>query len=125
MNPYYAVFFSPAIPRQLKLVGGIFRKYGYITDDLDKLSGKDLGIAVAGGMVAFGKAIGAPTTLRDLPKFNDSYITKALEAAKDPQLDMKLKNMPVPLTAAKVDEYMGPILRAAAGGDFSLIKTMA
>jgi alcohol dehydrogenase len=125
MNPYYAVFFSPAIPRQLKLVGEIFKKYGYISDDLDKLSGKDLGIAVAKGMVAFGKAIGAPTTLRDLPKFNDSYITKALEAAKDPQLDMKLKNMPVPLTAAKVDEYMGPILRAAADGDFSLIKTMA
>ncbi|MDR2095655.1 MAG: iron-containing alcohol dehydrogenase [Treponema sp.] len=125
MNPYYAVFFSPAIPRQLKLVGDIFKKYGYIADDLDKLSGKDLGIAVAKGMVAFGKAIGAPTTLRELPKFNDSYIDKALEAAKDPQLDMKLKNMPVPLTAAKVDEYMGPILRAAACGDFSLIKTMA
>ncbi|MDR1905208.1 MAG: iron-containing alcohol dehydrogenase [Treponema sp.] len=125
MNPYYAVFFSPAIPKQLKLVGEIFKKYGYIADDLDKLSGKELGIAVAKGMVAFGKAIGAPTTLQDLPKFNDSYISKALEAAKDPQLDMKLKNMPVPLTAAKVDEYMGPILRAAAGGDFSLIKTMS
>jgi hypothetical protein len=75
-------------------------------------------------MVAFGKSIGAPTTLKDLPRFNDSYIDKALEAAKDPQLEMKLKNMPVPLTAALVDEYMGPVLRAAATGDFSLIKTM-
>jgi tartronate-semialdehyde synthase len=28
------------------------------------------------------------------------------------------------IPAAKVDEYMGPIIRAAVSGDFSLIKTM-
>jgi alcohol dehydrogenase len=125
MNPYYAVFFSPAIEKQLRLVGSVFKKYGYIPENPDSLSGRELGIAVAGGMVAFSRAIGAPVSLKELPKWNDSYIDKVLEAAKDPQLDMKLKNMPVPLTAAKVDEYMGPILRAAAEGDFSLIKTMA
>ena len=125
MNPYYLVFFSPKIEKQLRLIGGIFKKYGYIGENPEGLSGRDLGTAVARGMVAFGKAIGAPTTLRDLPKFNDGYIAKALEAAKDPQLEMKLKNMPVPMTAALVDEYMGPILRAGAGGDFSLIKLMA
>jgi hypothetical protein len=37
---------------------------------------------------------------------------------------MKLKNMPVPLTAALVDEYMEPILRAAATGNFDLIRNM-
>jgi alcohol dehydrogenase class IV len=125
MNPYYAVFFAPVIEKQLRLVGNIFKKYGYISENLESLSGRDLGIVVAKGMVAFSKAIGAPTALKDLPKWNDSYIAKILEAAKDPQLDMKLKNMPVPLSAAKVDEYMGPIIRAAAGGDFSLIKQMA
>ncbi|MDR0388845.1 MAG: iron-containing alcohol dehydrogenase [Spirochaetaceae bacterium] len=125
MNPYYAVFFSPAIEKQLKLVGAIFKKYGYIAEDLDGLSGRDLGTAVAQGMVAFGKAIGAPTKLSDLPKFNTSYIAKALEAAKDPQLEMKLKNMPVALTASLVDEYMAPILNAATQGDFSLIKLLA
>jgi alcohol dehydrogenase len=124
MNPYYAVFFSPAIEKQLRLVGGVFRKYGHIPEDLDGLSGRDLGTAVAKGMTAFGRAIGAPVTLRDLPKWNDAYIGKILEAAKDPQLDMKLKNMPVPLTAAGVDEYMGPVIRAAVEGDFSLIKLM-
>jgi alcohol dehydrogenase len=124
MNPYYLVFFAPVIEKQLRLVGNIFKKYGYIAENLESLSGRDLGIAVAKGMVAFGKAINAPTALKDLPKWNDSYITKILEAAKDPQLDMKLKNMPVPLTAAKIDEYMGPIIRAAVSGDFSFIKTM-
>jgi alcohol dehydrogenase len=125
MNPYYLVFFAPVIEKQLKLVGNIFKKYGYISENLDSLSGRDLGIAVARGMVAFGKAIKAPTTLRDLPKWNDSYVEKILTAAKDPQLDMKLKNMPLPLSAAKVDEYMGPIIRAAVDGDFSQIKSMA
>jgi alcohol dehydrogenase len=125
MNPYYLVFFSPAIAKHLQLVGGVFKKYGYIPEDLSKLSGRELGIAVAKGMVAFGKAIGAPTKLSDLKGFTDKHIERALAAAKDPQLEMKLKNMPVPLTAALVDEYMGPILRAAATGDFSLIKTMA
>jgi alcohol dehydrogenase len=124
MNPYYAVFFSPAIEKQLRLVGGIFQKYGYINENLAKLSGRDLGIAVAKGMAAFSKAIGAPVTLGELPQYNDRYIAKALEAAKDPQLAMKLKNMPVPMSAVNVDEYMGPLLRAAVEGDFSLIKTV-
>ncbi|MDR1324791.1 MAG: iron-containing alcohol dehydrogenase [Treponema sp.] len=125
MNPYYMVFFAPKIERQLRLLGSLFKKHGYIIEkNLDALSGKDLGLAVAQAMLAFSKSIGAPTTLKDLPRFNDTYIDKALEAAKDPQLEMKLKNMPVPFTSALVDEYMGPILRAAASGDFSLIKTM-
>ena len=124
MNPYYAVFFAPAIEKQLRLAGNIFKKYGYISEDLDKLKGRELGIAFAKGMIAFGKAINAPTTLKELPRWNDSYVEKILSAAKDPQLDMKLKNMPVPLTAAKVDEYMGPIIRAAVNGDLSVIKSL-
>jgi len=125
MNPYYAVFFAPVIQNDLRLIGGIFKKYGYIPEDLATLSGRDLGIAVAKGMVTFGKAIGAPTNLGELKGFGEKHIQRALAAAKDPQLAMKLKNMPVPLTADKVDEYMEPILRAAATGDFSLIRTMA
>jgi alcohol dehydrogenase len=125
MNPYYLVFFAPVIEKQLRLMGNIFKQYGYIRENPDSLSGRDLGLAVAGGMVAFGKAIKAPTTLGELPRWNDGYVEKILSAAKDPQLDMKLKNMPVPLSAAKVDEYMGPIIRAAVDGDFSRIKSMA
>ena len=124
MNPYYVVFFAPAIEDQLRLVGGIFKKYGYIPGDLAALSGRALGLAVARGMVAFGKAIGAPTTLGELKGFTEKHIEKALAAAKNPQLAMKLRNMPVPLTAATVDEYMGPVLRAAATGDFALIRNM-
>ncbi|QQO08885.1 iron-containing alcohol dehydrogenase [Breznakiella homolactica] len=124
MNPYYAVFFSPAIEKQLRRIGGIFSDAGYITEDLKGLSGKALGIAVARGMINFGKAIGAPVTLGELPGFSEDYIVKALDAAKNPQLEMKLKNMPVPLTPSLVDEYMAPILCAAVSGDFSVIRIM-
>ena len=62
--------------------------------------------------------------LKELPFWNDSYVEKILNAAKDPQLDMKLKNMPIPLNAAMIDEYMGPIIRSAVGGDLSIIKSL-
>lgn len=124
MNPYYTVFYSPAIERQLRLVGDIFRRAGFLSSPTDALTGRDLGVAVAEAMIAFGRSIKAPSRLADLPGFTEGHIARALKAAKDPQLEMKLKNMPVPLSAALVDEYMGPILRAAAAGDFSRIKTL-
>ena len=81
-------------------------------------------VAVAQGMVAFSRSINSPTKPSDLPGFSDGHIARALAAAKDPQLEMKLKNMPVALNAALVDEYMAPLLEAAKTGDFSLIKNM-
>lgn len=124
MNPYYTVFFAPAIEEKLRLVGDIYRRAGLIDADLDSLRGRELGIAVAEGMLELSRRIGFPTKLTDLPNFTDAHIERALTAAKNPQLDMKLKNMPVPLNASLVDEYMGPILQAAKTGDFSLIVNM-
>ena len=37
---------------------------------------------------------------------------------------MKLENMPIPLRADQVDEYMGAVLRAAAAGDLNLIREL-
>ncbi|MDR3342830.1 MAG: iron-containing alcohol dehydrogenase [Treponema sp.] len=124
MNPYYAIFYSTAIQPQLQAVGKIFAKHGYIIKNLDSLTGRDLALAVSEGMIAFASSINAPTKLSEVKGFTEGHITRALNAAKDPQLEMKLKNMPVPLTAADVDTYMQPILRAAATGDLSIIKEM-
>ena len=124
MNPYYAVFFAPAIEGKLRLVGDIFRRYGYIAQDLDALSGRELGIAVAEGMTNLSRKIGFPTRLSELPGLTDEHISRALGAAKNPQLESKLQNMPVPLAASQVDRYMGPILEAAKSGDFNLIENM-
>jgi alcohol dehydrogenase class IV len=124
MNPYYSIFFAPAIEKELRFVGGIFKRFGYSNSDLESLSGKALGIAVAEGMFALAKKIGFPLTLGEVEGFSDAHIERALKAAKNPQLKMKLQNMPVPLNADLIDEYMGPILEAAKTGDPSLIKTL-
>jgi alcohol dehydrogenase class IV len=124
MNPYYAVFFAPVIEEKLRVVGAVYKKYGYVEADLDKLKGRDLGVAVAQGMVNLSKAIGFPTRLQDVAGITQDHVTRCLTAAKDPQLEMKLLNMPVPLKATQVDDYMGPILQAAWEGRFEPIKTL-
>jgi alcohol dehydrogenase class IV len=123
LNPYYTVFFAPAVEGPLRVVGGIFQEAGYISQDLTALHGRDLGVAVADGMFAFAKAIDFPTTLGEVKGFTRGHLDRALAAAKNPQLKMKLENMPVPLTAERIDDTMGPILEAAVTGDLSLIRT--
>jgi alcohol dehydrogenase class IV len=124
MNPYYTVFFAPAVEGPLRVVGKIFKQAGYIREDLSNLHGRDLGVAVANGMFAFAKAIDFPTTLGEVEGFTQDHIRRALTAAKNPQLKMKLENMPIPMTAEMIDAYMGPILEAGKTGDLSLIKNV-
>jgi alcohol dehydrogenase len=62
--------------------------------------------------------------LNDALGFGPAHIDRALCAAKNPQLRMKLENMPVPLTPEMVDDYMGPVLHAAATGDLTLIRNV-
>lgn len=124
MNPYYVVFFAPAIETRLRLVGEIFVNAGYITENLRKLTGRDLGLAIAQGMITLSKEIGFPATLCEVPGFTDAHIHKCLEAAKNPKLESKLKNMPIPLVATQIDEYMGSVLQAAKYGEMGLIKNL-
>jgi alcohol dehydrogenase class IV len=125
MNPYYTVFFAPAIEPQLRAVADIFRRGGYLRAGTDALHGRDLGLAVAGAMIELSRAIGFPTRLSEVPGFGEAHVRRALEAAKNPQLESKLQNMPVPMSARTVDAYMGPVLQAARTGDFSLIKNVS
>ena len=124
MNPYYTVFFAPNIEEPLRLVGQILEDAGYSAADIHRLRGRELGIAVAGAMIEFQKSIGFPTTLSQVPGFSQAHIERALTAAKDPQLQMKLQNMPVSVTADRVDEYLGAVLNAATVGDLELVKNV-
>jgi alcohol dehydrogenase len=123
MNPYYTVFFAPAIQRPLRVVGRIFQDAGYVEGNVDDLEGRPLAEAVAEAMIAFESAIGLPTTLRAVEAFTDAHIARALAAAKNPQLRMKLENMPVPLTPELVDDLMGAVLLAARDGDLSRVRS--
>ncbi len=124
MNPYYTVFFAPAVEDALRMVGNIYKQAGFTEADLDALSGRELGVAVAEAMLAMSRKIEFPVTLSEVEGFTQGHIDRALAAAKNPQLKMKLQNMPVPLDADLIDEYMAPILIAARDGDLSLIKNL-
>jgi alcohol dehydrogenase len=76
-------------------------------------------------MFELARKIGFPIRLGDVDGFSAEHITRALTAAKNPQLKMKLQNMPVPLTAEMVDEYMGPVLEAARDGNLETIKNVS
>lgn len=124
LNPYYTVFFAPAVERPLRAMAALCKQAGYAGAAIDSLTGRDLGVAVAQALIAFETGIGVPTRLADVPGFTDGHIARALAAAKDPQLKMKLENMPVPLTAEMVDAYMGPVLEAAKTGDLGVIRNV-
>ncbi|NOY43992.1 MAG: iron-containing alcohol dehydrogenase [Deltaproteobacteria bacterium] len=121
MNPYYTVFFSPAVEDRVRKVGEVYQRLGYGRADLGSLSGKDLGIAVAEAMIEFNRRIGFPTSLKEVDGLDREALEAALRAAKDPQLESKLQNMPVPLTTEDVDRYMGAVLEAAWEGDLRRI----
>jgi len=124
MNPYYTVFFAPAVEEQLRVIGRIYRRYGFLNEDPDSLAGRALGLAVARAMVAFNRFLDFPTRLQDVEGVGPQHVERCLAAAKNPQLDMKLRNMPVPLHAGLVEQYMRPILEAAWSGDFDRIRSM-
>lgn len=124
MNPYYTVLFAPAIERQLRVLGEIYVRHGLCDADLDRLSGRELGVAVAEGMLSLSRRVGMPTTLAEVCGFSDAHVARALTAAKQPQLAMKLRNMPMPLATDRVDEIMGGVLEAARSGDLSRVPVM-
>lgn len=124
LNPYYTVFFAPAVEGPLRAVGEIYKQASLTNAYLDRLTGRDLGLAVAEAMLNLSRRVGIATTLGEVEGFTDAHVTRALAAAKNPQLKMKLENMPVPLTADTVDKYMGSVLEAAKTGDLSLIKSV-
>jgi alcohol dehydrogenase class IV len=124
LNPYYTVFFAPAVQGPLCLVAQICCHTGYAEPGLETLTGRELGEGVARALMAFERKVRVPASLAEVEGFSRAHITRALAAAKDPQLRMKLENMPVPLTAEMVDEFMGPVLEAAATGDLKLIRNV-
>ena len=129
LNPYYTVFFAPSINKKLVKLTNIYKDY--LEDHIDigdikagKFSPGELGEIVASAMVMFSRKIGFPSKLSQIEGFSEKHLEKIIEAAKNPQLEMKLKNMPVPLNAGLVDEYMRPVILAAVTGDFSRIKNL-
>jgi len=136
VNPYATVFFSSSIEPQLKMVARILEEAGYIDEDVEKCSGRDLGITVAQGMIHFSKRIEFPTTLAEVGG-SEKDKERILRAAKNPQLWSKLEGAPISLitrnskgkidkfqTEANIDQYMSALIDGVMSGDFDKIKNM-
>jgi alcohol dehydrogenase len=122
LYPYYTVFFSQNVQDQLKTIAPIFKNTGYIEEEIEGVSGRRLAEIVARGMINFNRSFGFPSTLKKAGA-TEKQLDRMLNAAKDPQLKMKLLNMPVPLDPEKgdVEKYMSNILSSAYSGDFNEI----
>jgi len=124
MNPYYTVLFAPAIQRQLRALAPVYKRAGLLDAHWESLAGRDLAIAVAEAMIRLLLKLDTPTGLNQLPGFTEEHIKRAIRAAKAPELKMKLQQMPVPMDASMVDEYMPGVLEAAAQGDINKVQSM-
>jgi len=124
MNPYYVVLFSTSIGERLREVGKIYQRAGYLQEDLEQFNGRKLSELLARAMMRLSEDIGFPTTLKAVPGYTETHKFKCLEAAKNPKMESKLKNMPIPMAAADVDESMGSVLEAAESGDLERIKKL-
>lgn len=135
-NPYIMVFFAPVIEEQLKMIGQIFHREGYIEEDFKKYKGRDLGMIVANGMIKFSERIKFPKTFGEAGIGNEDK-RRILNAAKNPQLWSKLEQAPVSLiardsnrkidkerTEENIEEYMGALLDGIIQGDFEKIKNI-
>jgi len=125
LNPYYTLLFSPATQDQLKMAAQVFHDAGYMSKEETRLTGYDLGLAVAESMITLWKELGFPTTLKDCGAIH-AHLDKMIRAAKNPQLKMKLNQMPVPMDVERgdIDRLMRPTLEAAFSGDLNLIPKM-
>ena len=122
LNPYYTILFSSAIQDQLCKVAEAYVEAGFMKARDRNLTGRRLGEAVAKVMMGFSRRIDFPATLREAGATRE-HIVKMVNAAKDPQLKMKLQNMPIPIDteAGDVDKLIKPTLEAAYIGRISLI----
>ncbi|MBP1717672.1 MAG: 3-dehydroquinate synthase [Deltaproteobacteria bacterium] len=122
LNPYYTVLFAPKIQDQLRIFAEILHEGGFIKAKTEGKKGRALAVLVAKGMIQFARALGFPATLEEAG-VTKAHIKRMILAAKDPQLKMKLQNMPTPMENERgdVDRLMRPTLEAAFTGNLDLI----
>ncbi|HWU36624.1 MAG TPA: iron-containing alcohol dehydrogenase, partial [Candidatus Acidoferrum sp.] len=122
LNPYYTVLFAPKIQDQLPTFANILKERGFIKAKVEGKRGRSLAVLVAQGMIRLLRTVGFPTTLAEAG-VSRAYLKRMIQAARDPQLKMKLQNMPTPMEAEKgdIDRLMKPTLEAAFTGNLELI----
>jgi alcohol dehydrogenase class IV len=109
MLPYYVAYYGKNISRKLEEIAKLM--------NVDIKSG--LTKAVVEGLLTFYKRIGQPTKLAEYSKFPREFLAKAIQDASQNQ--MKLDNMPRPISAEKRDYILDVILEGAWNGQIDEI----
>ena len=122
LNPYYTYFFSEAVPERVKNLNAILNRAGYLEDGHPFNS---VGEAYVYAIHGFMKRVGAATSFSEITNFDVPHIDRMLAAAKDPQLAVKLKAMPIRMSVEDVDIYMKSILDAAYSGSLKGMKLLS
>ncbi len=122
LNPYYTVLFAPKIEDQLTTFAAILKKAGFLQAKVEGKKGRGLGVLVARAMIQLFQSLGFPATLA-AAGVSKAHLKRMVQAAKDPQLKMKLQNMPAPMDVERgdIDRLMKPTLEAAFTGDLNSI----
>jgi alcohol dehydrogenase len=124
LQPYYGCYFARAIPDRIRSLCKIYEALG-LTDldqSLDTVDNAQIGSFYASTLINLMKLVSFPSCFNEFTGFTENYIEKMLSAAKNPQLESKLKAMPVVFTVDHVDSEMRKILQSAMNGDLFLLK---
>ena len=124
LNPYYLVLFAEATGRQLAGLATLLWRAGYLKTDVSRLRGREAALAVGDAMQHMLASLGVETSLEQFENFSPAHIDRVIQAAGNPQLEMKLKAMPVPMDAGMVEHYMRGALEAAASGELERVETI-
>lgn len=124
LQPYYGCYFARAIPDRIRSLCKIYESLGLtdINQSTDNVDNAHIGSFYASTLINLMKLVSFPSCLNDFAGFSSKYIEKMLSAAKNPQLESKLKAMPVVFTIEHIDSEMRKILQAAMHGDLYLLK---
>lgn len=113
INPYYIVLFAEKIEAQNIVFSQILQDSGFL-DSGYQSQGRELALAVAGGLQNFYRSIGFPTSLSETGLPEEAVGHMVSESRK---LEKVLRNMPFSLELTDVDRYIKPTLEAAYCGN--------
>jgi alcohol dehydrogenase class IV len=124
LNLYYAVLFARYTEEQNHTIASMLQQIDCINKSvrLAKLKERKLALEMVQGLFKFYKRIGFPRSLM-LAGVPREQIKVMLEESKNPQLAMKLANMPLPLDIKRgdIENLMAPTLKAAYKGEVALV----
>lgn len=114
MNPYYIMSYRNKITPQLVTLEHILYSLGFITS-LEQQTQKRA-FAVCKAFQGLLITLNLPTRLKDIQNFSEKHVENIRQSFHDPQLAMKIENMPIHIPESLIDWYVEHVHTAAIEG---------